>query len=69
VEKITKRKIAQPLIAVLEVYQAVYIIMGANVGTSVTNTIVSLSQSLDKNEFRRWDFAKNFPLAHLFFNV
>jgi len=40
-------------IAVLEVYQAVYIIMGANVGTSVTNTIVSLSQSMDKNEFRR----------------
>ena len=29
------------------------IIMGANIGTSVTNTIVSLSMSGNKNEFRR----------------
>ena len=28
-------------------------IMGANIGTSVTNTIVALGQSLDKNEFRK----------------
>lgn len=27
--------------------------MGANIGTSVTNTIVSLMQSSDRNEFRR----------------
>ena len=27
--------------------------MGANIGTSVTNTIVSLTQSGDRNEFRR----------------
>ena len=27
--------------------------MGANIGTSVTNTIVSLMQSADRNEFRR----------------
>ena len=27
--------------------------MGANIGTSVTNTIVSLAQSGDRNEFRR----------------
>ena len=27
--------------------------MGANIGTSVTNTIVSLMQASDRNEFRR----------------
>ena len=27
--------------------------MGANIGTSVTNTIVSLGQSGDRNQFRR----------------
>ena len=27
--------------------------MGANIGTSVTNTIVSLAQSGDRNQFRR----------------
>ena len=27
--------------------------MGANIGTSVTNTIVSLTQVANKNEFRR----------------
>ena len=27
--------------------------MGANIGTSVTNTIVSMAQSGDRNEFRR----------------
>jgi sodium-dependent phosphate cotransporter len=27
--------------------------MGANIGTSLTNTIVSLAQCNDKNEFRR----------------
>jgi len=32
---------------------AVPIIMGANIGTSVTNTIVSLGQAGDKDEFRR----------------
>ena len=32
---------------------AVPIIMGANIGTSVTNTIVSLGQVGDKDEFRR----------------
>lgn len=38
---------------VLNVQQAIYIIMGANIGTSVTNTIVSLAQVGKKNEFRR----------------
>ncbi|CAH1269340.1 SLC34A2 [Branchiostoma lanceolatum] len=38
---------------ILEVEQSIYIVMGANIGTSVTNTIVSLGHSGDKNEFRR----------------
>lgn len=32
---------------------AIFMIMGANIGTSVTNTIVSLGHTSDKNEFRR----------------
>ena len=35
------------------VKQAISLIMGANIGTSVTSTIVALAQSGDKNEFRR----------------
>ncbi|XP_033625136.1 sodium-dependent phosphate transport protein 2A-like [Asterias rubens] len=38
---------------ILEVQPAIFIIMGANIGTSVTNTIVSLTQSGDRDEFRR----------------
>ncbi|CAK8684326.1 unnamed protein product [Clavelina lepadiformis] len=38
---------------ILSVQQAIYIIMGANIGTSVTNTIVALSQSMDKEQFRK----------------
>ncbi|ODN00160.1 Sodium-dependent phosphate transport protein 2B [Orchesella cincta] len=37
----------------LEVHVAVPIIMGANIGTSITNTIVSLTQVGDRNQFRR----------------
>lgn len=37
----------------LTVPVAIPIIMGANIGTSVTNTIVSLTQMGDRNEFRR----------------
>lgn len=37
----------------LTVRVAIPIIMGANIGTSVTNTIVSLTQMGDRNEFRR----------------
>jgi len=33
--------------------QAIPIIMGSNIGTSVTNTIVSFTQIANKNEFRR----------------
>lgn len=37
----------------LQVEQAIFIVMGANIGTSVTNTIVALSQAGDRNQFRR----------------
>lgn len=38
---------------ILPVRPAIFIIMGANIGTSVTNTIVSLGQCGDRNQFRR----------------
>ena len=41
------------LILVVQVPPAIPMIMGANIGTSVTNTIVSLGQALERNEFRR----------------
>ena len=37
----------------LDVKTAIPMIMGANIGTSVTNTIVSLGQAGDRNQFRR----------------
>ena len=37
----------------LTVRQAISLIMGANIGTSVTSTIVALAQSVDRDEFRR----------------
>ncbi|XP_053233243.1 sodium-dependent phosphate transport protein 2A isoform X1 [Podarcis raffonei] len=37
----------------LEVRSAIPIIMGSNIGTSVTNTIVALMQSGDRDEFKR----------------
>uniref|UniRef100_H2ZIG2 Sodium-dependent phosphate transport protein 2B n=1 Tax=Ciona savignyi TaxID=51511 RepID=H2ZIG2_CIOSA len=40
-------------VLVLNVHQAIPIIMGANIGTSVTNTIVSLAQSMDVSQFRK----------------
>lgn len=42
-----------PVMTVIHVRQAIPIVMGANIGTSVTNTIVSLMQASDRNEFRR----------------
>ena len=36
------------VISVLELESAIYIVMGANIGTTVTNTIVSLAQSADR---------------------
>ncbi|KAM8934814.1 sodium-dependent phosphate transport protein 2C isoform 2-T2 [Pelodytes ibericus] len=38
---------------ILDVKSSIPIIMGVNVGTSVTSTLVSLAQSGDRNEFRR----------------
>ncbi|XP_013412414.1 sodium-dependent phosphate transport protein 2B [Lingula anatina] len=38
---------------ILGVKQAIPIIMGANIGTSVTNTLVAMTQAGDKSEFRR----------------
>ncbi|KAF2352166.1 Sodium-dependent phosphate transport protein [Trinorchestia longiramus] len=38
---------------ILSVHVAIPIIMGSNVGTSVTNTIVSLTQAGDREQFRR----------------
>ncbi|XP_053337792.1 solute carrier family 34 member 2b isoform X2 [Clarias gariepinus] len=49
----------------LEVKSAVPIIMGANIGTSITNTIVAVMQAGDRNEFRR-AFAG--ATVHDFFN-
>lgn len=49
----------------LDVQSAVPIIMGANIGTSVTNTIVAVMQAGDRNEFRR-AFAG--ATVHDFFN-
>ena len=41
------------LMLVLPVRPAIPIIMGVNIGTSLTNTIVSLAQSSDRQQFRR----------------
>lgn len=41
------------LFSVIEVRPAIPIIMGANIGTTVTNTLVSLAHSMDPKEFRR----------------
>ncbi|XP_077439794.1 solute carrier family 34 member 2b [Vanacampus margaritifer] len=49
----------------LDVKSAVPIIMGANIGTSVTNTIVAMMQAGNRNEFRR-AFAG--ATVHDFFN-
>ncbi|NWS93972.1 NPT2B protein, partial [Mionectes macconnelli] len=49
----------------LTVRAAIPIIMGANIGTSVTNTIVALMQAGDRNEFRRAFAAAT---IHDFFN-
>lgn len=39
--------------SVITIRPAIYMIMGANIGTTVTNTIVSLGQSMDRKMFRR----------------
>ncbi|KYO45837.1 sodium-dependent phosphate transport protein 2B [Alligator mississippiensis] len=51
--------------SLLTVQAAIPIIMGANIGTSITNTIVALMQAGERNEFRR-AFAG--ATVHDFFN-
>ena len=41
------------ILPVLPVKPAIPIVMGTNVGTTVTNTIISLAQLTERNEFRR----------------
>lgn len=41
------------VLAVLTVQLAVPIIMGTNIGTSVTNTLVAMTQAGDRSTFRR----------------
>lgn len=50
----------------IAVAAAVPYIMGANIGTSITNLIVSLGYIVNKNEFRR---AFSASIVHDFFNV
>jgi len=57
---------------VLGVRQAIPMAMGANIGTTVTNTIVALTQSAERKTFRR-SFAgatgQSFYLRHVRFIV
>ena len=50
----------------LEVHNAIPMIMGANIGTTVTNTLVSLGHVTRKDEFKR---ALPGALVHDFFNL
>lgn len=38
---------------IVPIKPAIYLVMGANIGTTVTNTIVSMGQSMDRKQFRR----------------
>ena len=50
----------------LAVAAAVPYIMGANIGTSITNTIVSLGHIVNREEFKR---AFSASVVHDFFNI
>jgi len=50
----------------LTLHQAIFIIMGANIGTSVTNTAVSFTHVRRREEFER---AYSCAIVHDFFNV
>jgi sodium-dependent phosphate cotransporter len=50
----------------LTLQQAVPIVLGANIGTTLTSTLVSLSYLMDKKEFRR---ALSAGISHDFFNI
>ena len=41
------------LFSVIDVQNAIPIIMGANIGTSVTNTLVSMTQAADREVFEQ----------------
>lgn len=47
-------------LAVLTVQLAVPIIMGTNIGTSVTNTLVAMTQASQRSTFRRWSFSNHY---------
>lgn len=51
---------------VLPLSQAVYLVMGANIGTTLTSTLVSLGHITSKKEFRK---AMAAATAHDFFNI
>ena len=63
---VTSLTVALVASGTLPVAQAVPIIMGANVGTTVTNTIVSMGHITRKEEFRR---AMAGATVHDFFNM
>ena len=50
----------------LTLQQAVPIVLGANIGTTLTSTLVSLSYLMDKKQFRR---ALSAGISHDFFNI
>lgn len=50
----------------LTLQQAVPIVLGANIGTTLTSTLVTLSYLMDKKEFRR---ALSAGISHDFFNI
>ena len=50
----------------LTLQQAVPIVLGANIGTTLTSTLVSLSYLMDKKQFRR---ALSAGISHDFFNM
>lgn len=50
----------------LTLQQAVPIVLGANIGTTLTSTLVSLSYLMNKKEFRR---AFSAGISHDFFNI
>lgn len=62
--KFTYTDLSNPLSAVLNVQSAIPIIMGSNIGTSVTNTVVALMQAGEREEFERYN--RNTVLAAIF---
>ena len=50
----------------LSLYNAIPIIMGANIGTTITNTLVSMGHITNRVEFRR---AFSASIVHDFFNI